>query len=175
MRKNVILTFLISFFGIVPNIKADIFDDIHNFGNSVVTDSGIDYIGLDGNIKTSNTAHEMISNVSYPINLLVKLKRIIYDNNIITFDFFIQNKEPYEFFFKISPESIGIFNVEGDKLIPKMDSLEFSITKDLEYFSVIVEEDSDIKDSYKILLPIEFKSKNINGILNFFFKDITIK
>lgn len=156
-------------------IRADIFDDIHNFGNSVVVDDGIDYLGLDGNVNSSKKAHEILSNVSYPINLLVKLKRVAYIDNQISFDFFIQNKEKVDILFKILPEKIIVYNVEGDKLLPQSDPIEISVNKDLEYFSVVVNDESNNIDTYKIILPIEFQSSNVSGIINLLFDDITIK
>lgn len=174
MRKVLFFLFLISLINF-QSIKADIFDDILNFGNSVVIDDGIDYLELDNNIVSSQKADEIYPNISYPINLLVKLKRVSYVDNQINFDFFIQNKENIDILFKILPEKITVYNIEGDKLLPQGDPIETSVNKDLEYFSFVVYDESKNIDKYKILLPIEFQSTNMSGIINFLFNDISIK
>ena len=143
-------------------VYADVFDEMFEF------------FGLGDNI-TSVPPREKVFNENTDLNINVRLKKVIYSQNNIQFDFTIQNKEISDINFYINPESIIIKNGNDEKLQIKGESFSKIISKDLDYFSIVGVEETELSDSYNIILPIEFSNEKMEGNINFIFKNISIK
>ena len=137
-------------------------------------DEMFEFFGLDNNI-TSIPPREKVFNENTDLNINVRLKKITYSQNNIQFDFTLQNKEINDIIFNINPESIIIINGKGEKLQIKGEPFSKIISKDLDYFSVVGIEESEIYDTYNITLPIEFSNVKMVGNINFIFSNISIK
>lgn len=137
-------------------------------------DEMFEFFGLDNNI-TSIPPREKVFNENTDCNINVRLKKVTYSQKNIQFDFTLQNKEINDIIFNINPESIIIINGMGEKLQVKGEPFSKIISKDLDYFSVVGVEESELSDIYNITLPIELDNAKVCGNMNFIFKNISIK
>ena len=160
MKKHKYLFIIILLFSIP--VYADDFDEMFEF------------FGLDNNV-TSIPPREKVFNENIDLNINVRLKKVTYSQNNIQFYFTLQNKEINEINFYINPESIIIINGKDEKLQVKGEPFSKIISKDLDYFSVVGVEETEISEIYNITLPIEFGNVKMEGNINFIFKNISIK
>lgn len=137
-------------------------------------DEMFEFFGL-GDKITSIPPREKIFNDNTDLNVNIRLKRVAYSQNNIQFDFIIQNKENSDINFTINIDSIIIKNGKDEKLQIKGENFSKLISKDLDYFSIIGVEESEISDTYNIALPIKLYNAKMEGNLDFIFKNISIK
>lgn len=160
MKKHKYLFIIILLFSIP--VYADDFDEMFEF------------FGLDNNV-TSIPPREKVFNENTDFNINVRLKKVIYSQNNIQFDFTLQNKEISDINFYINPGSIIIKNGKDEQIQIKGEPFSKIISKDLDYFSVVGVEESELSDIYNITLPIEFSNVKMVGNINFIFSNISIK